>query len=515
MRPHAGQRWRLCTLPADAKLRQNHLAEATALLHEALTLAPDSEHAVINAIRALRMNDDSAGARQKAKEALEKFPKSAAVHGELIELAETTEEVAAYLAAVPDDMRGSVEILIGVASRHDLPQSEAAARQTVEKYPEEVSAWHVLGRWLLDNEWSKFSPMQAGAAEAPRRGGLEEAIEAFTKVIEIAQRQGNRAVEADALTRRSAAYGQLGDWEGAARIAEARRDLEGAVRYLRKARAISETERIRFFLGIALWNRKGAGEQDEAIESLEQLACEDGPFAEPALEIAVVEGYLLQGKAEVAAELVRRAAAHVDASAVLAHQSRLAKVNGDAEAAERLATEAIAAVTDETSRDAKRLLAKNLIFLGRFGDALPILQQLAMPGATDESGRRLVDCAMRVDRQDVVLEYCAKARAAGVFDPFLLEREQVPTSSKVDRAVPRNLPRRLRPLTLPKGLELLVRWRELAGLGQYTRSNEACDVLFRRGILDAFHEARVGGSIYVGCSFGARHGITVWGGKRR
>jgi hypothetical protein len=136
-----------------------------------------------------------------------------------------------------------------------------------------------------------------------------------------------------------------------------------------------------------------------------------------------VERYLLKGKAEVAAELVRRAASHVDASAVLAHQSRLAKVNGDAEKAERLATEAIAAVTDETSRDTRRLLAKNLIYLGRFGDALPILLQLAVPGATDESGRRLVDCAMRVDRQDVVLDYCAKARAAGVFDPFLLERE--------------------------------------------------------------------------------------------
>ena len=203
-------------MQADAKLRQNHLADATALLHEALTFAPDSEHAVVNVIRALRMNDDSAGARQKAKEALDKFPKSAAVHGELIDLAETTEEAAAYLAAVPDDIRGSAEILIGVASRHDLAQSEAAARQAVEKYPEEVSTWHVLGRWLLDNEFYKFSPVEPGPAEAPRRGGLEEAIEAFAKVIEIAQRQGNRGVEADALTRRSAAYGQLGDWERAA-----------------------------------------------------------------------------------------------------------------------------------------------------------------------------------------------------------------------------------------------------------------------------------------------------------
>jgi len=437
------QHWRLLTLAADAKLRQNHLADATALLHEALTHAPESEHAVINVIRALRMNDDSAGARQKAKEVLEKFPKSAAVHGQLIELAETTEEAAARLVAVPDDIRDSVEILIGIATRLDLPQSEAAVRQAVAKYPEEVSAWHVLGRRLLDKELSKFSPVESGPADAPRRGGLEEAIEAFARAIELAKRQGNRGVEADTLTRRSAAYGQLGDWEraaqdteralelapgsqlvllDAARIAEARRDLEGAVRYLRKARAIAETEEIRFFLGIALWNRKGAVEQDEAIELLEQVACEDCPYAESALEMAV-EGYLLKGKAEVAAKLVVRAAAHVDASATLAHQSRLAKGKGDAETAERLATEAIAAVTDETSRDAKRLLAKNLMFLGRFGDALPILQQLAVPGATDESGRRLVDCAMRVDRQDVVLEYCAKARAADVFDPFLLERE--------------------------------------------------------------------------------------------
>lgn len=438
-----GQRWRLCTLQADAKLRQNRLTDATALLLEALTLAPDSEHAVINAIRGLRMNDDSAGARQKAKEALEKFPKSAAVYGELIELAETTEEATAYVAAVPDDIRDSVEILIAVAVRHDLEHSEAAARQAVEKYPEEMSAWHVLGRRLLDNELYKISPVEPGRAETPQRSRLDEAIHAFSKAIELARRLGHRGVEADALTLRSAAYGQLGDWDSAAqdteraskiapgsqqvlldaaRVAEARGDMAGAVCHLHKAMAISSSVQIQFFLGIALWNRKGTGDRDEAIALLEEVACQDCPYAEPALEMAV-EGHLLRGKPETADELVKRAASHVAPSAVLAHQARLAKSNGDVETAERLATEATTSLTNDASRDTRRLLAKNLMYLGRFGDALPILQGLAVPGVTDESGRRLVDCAMRVGRENVVLEYCEEARKAGVFDAFLLERE--------------------------------------------------------------------------------------------
>jgi hypothetical protein len=124
-----------------------------------------------------------------------------------------------------------------------------------------------------------------------------------------------------------------------------------------------------------------------------------------------------------AEQLVQRAANNVDVVAALAHKARLAKARGNADEAKRLATEAIAGLSVETPRETMRLLATNLMCLERFADALPILQQLAVPGVTDESGRRLVDCAMRVERYDVVLDYCAKARDSGVFDGFLLERE--------------------------------------------------------------------------------------------
>jgi hypothetical protein len=101
----------------------------------------------------------------------------------------------------------------------------------------------------------------------------------------------------------------------------------------------------------------------------------------------------------------------------------LAKVADDLSEAQRLASEAIAKLSDQTKRVTRRLLAKNLMYLERFQDALPILQGLAVPGTEDEAGRRLVDCAMRIERHDVVLDYCARTRATEIYDDFLLERE--------------------------------------------------------------------------------------------
>jgi len=439
-----GQRWRLCTLAADAKLRLRLNEEAGQLLLEALTHAPGEEHAFINAIHALRMRGEVGKAKEMAAEASLKFPNSAAAHAECIELALSTEEARALIEGTPEALRDTGDVLAAIASRYDLDElSGKAARRGAEKYPEELRSWHVLGSWLLENELYKISPVEAGPTRAVERDRVLEAKDAFAKVIDLAQRAGHESALMDALSRRSVVYGLLDDWESAAkdieraleiaptapqvllnaaRVAEARDDVTGTVSYLRRASVAAPSVEIRFYLGIALWNQNHENDREAALELLDQVAREQSAYREPSLEMAI-EGYVLLQNLASALDLLEHVALHIDPVALFAHRARLAKVADDGSEAQRFASEAIAKLSDQTKRVTRRLLAKNLMYLERFQDALPILQGLAVPDAENEAGRRLVDCAIRLDRQDVVLTYCARARDAGIYDGFLLERE--------------------------------------------------------------------------------------------
>ena len=70
-----------------------------------------------------------------------------------------------------------------------------------------------------------------------------------------------------------------------------------------------------------------------------------------------------------------------------------------------------------------RLLGLLLSELGRHKDALPIWQRLASRNLLTTDTRRLIDCAARLGRDDVILEVCGDLRRAGVEDPELVSYE--------------------------------------------------------------------------------------------
>jgi transcription elongation GreA/GreB family factor len=64
----------------------------------------------------------------------------------------------------------------------------------------------------------------------------------------------------------------------------------------------------------------------------------------------------------------------------------------------------VAALSPETSADNRRKLAALLHDLGRYRDALPLWQVLAPPGSSGTDTRRLLDCASRLGREDIVTD---------------------------------------------------------------------------------------------------------------
>ena len=105
--------------------------------------------------------------------------------------------------------------------------------------------------------------------------------------------------------------------------------------------------------------------------------------------------------------------------------ARLELSRGDTAKASQLADNALGELLAESSADERRNLAALLHDLGRYGEALIIWESIlqvrgfAMPGdaaqvgATASDMRRLLECAARLGRHEVMLEVCRKLRTDG------------------------------------------------------------------------------------------------------
>src|SRR5205807_1295738 len=101
----------------------------------------------------------------------------------------------------------------------------------------------------------------------------------------------------------------------------------------------------------------------------------------------------------------------------------LAHERGDGATANREVAAASAAVAADSPTKGLRLLAQVLVARGSDEAALPLLERCARPGAFDTDGRRLLDCALRLARHDIVQRICRELRLAGETDPRLIRTE--------------------------------------------------------------------------------------------
>lgn len=440
-----GQRSRCCTLQADAQERVGETNAAAALLLEALRYTPEEEHAITNAITARRLLGEEDTARELAETARRRFPTSAAAYGACLELASAPDVAEGLARSVPTVLSTAPDVLAAIAGRPDIGDlAEQAARTLVKQSAEDPRSWFCLGSRLLDVEMRKIIQPNPDAPEHPDPARLREARDAFAKAGELAAKSGHIGVRVATLLRSMTAAELLHDSKAircdadaalelapsnpdvllaVARAAEERGDLEAAVNFLRKA-AMRNTgaDEIDFFLGVALWNKSGPGDRTEAANYLAKAARGGGPHSEPAADLAI-ESLLTTDGPDAATTLLRDVASALDPVLADCLRSRIAAASNDDEEARKCAESALQNVAAQTSDISLKKLAKVLISLGRHRDALPLFRRVARPLADDEAGRRLVECAARMEEYGIVLDYCRRARAAGVYDDYLLEWE--------------------------------------------------------------------------------------------
>ena len=70
-----------------------------------------------------------------------------------------------------------------------------------------------------------------------------------------------------------------------------------------------------------------------------------------------------------------------------------------------------------------RRLARLLVALGRFNNALPLWQRISVPSVLSEDTKHLLECASRLNRHEVMLDTFRKLREAGAIDRTRLDSE--------------------------------------------------------------------------------------------
>lgn len=435
------ERARACGLEGSARLNQGQIEQAARLFLEARTHAPDDENAVINEVAARRLLGEDDLARELVSVATQRFPFAARAHAHAIALGMNAAGARAAIAAVPSTISDSTDVLAAIAERSDLgDEAMVAARHVTTAAPNDAHGWYALGNRLLETEISNLEGSRRERLVSPR---LQEALDAFSRVVELAAKRGDTHNHIAALLRRIVVEGLLGhddsvqsDVETAVRLAPDnphvlvaagraaidRDDLDVAVAFLRRA-FVGAANDSAFFLGVALWSRNAAGDRAEATTLLADVARRPGAPQLHAVELSV-EGFLQSGSHQAAEKLLADIREHVDAVLVAALRARVAIAAGDDESARRSTDSGLNALSEATPSLSRVKLAAALVAQGRHADALGVLEPMAcLEGDPERVGRMFVECATRLERDDTVLAYCARARQDGIFDDYLLERE--------------------------------------------------------------------------------------------
>lgn len=278
---------------------------------------------------------------------------------------------------------------------------------------------------------------------------LRTSEENLTKIIDETSAVGAREIRAEVLLLRAETRRLLGDNEAAdgdvlaarealpngplalcahARILLRKGAREPAIMELREAiTASNRRQDTIYLLASTLQAGSDAVEREEAARLFIELANRDD--LQPvglrehviwsALEVLGDLGRLDQG-IDFLSWIPERS---ISPTANAAYHAKLALMNGRRDCALRYADEAIVSASQSTGDEDIRILGMLLTELSRHKDALPFLQRVASRKTLNLDTRRLLDCATRLGRHDVILEVCGQLRAAGVEDADLVSHE--------------------------------------------------------------------------------------------
>lgn len=443
----AGQKFRVLTNLAVAWLREGEVRRAAMLFIAARSLAPEDEQACTNEALAHELLGERDRAYALADRLRMQFPSSARALALWLNNASLVADAAALEANVPPELGADPEVAMVMARRAlagaDYLRAERYARAATESMAGQSDPWLILGQSILLGELSAATPPappaeSAGAAAAgpSDESRAREAEHCFSQAIELAHQESLAQNEVAGLIGRAQARIALHDAESAGKdieqahslkqedanslveygiVLRGRGNLDGAIEVFRRAVAVGGRDDAEYDLAITLRERDEPGDLQLAAEILTRtMARPDAiPKSEFPFAVTAVTDVLarLERWQEVDATLAGLPEGAVAPLALLILRANMRLAQGKFDHASKLADEAIAAHRTDTPVEERRNLACLLHDLGRYRDALPLWQTLAAGGQAADR-RRLVECASRLGREDIIASV-AREGAAG------------------------------------------------------------------------------------------------------
>jgi tetratricopeptide (TPR) repeat protein len=439
------QRLGLLVTLAFVWLKEGELRRAAMLFIAGRSLAPDDETSCANEILAYELLGERQRAFALAESMVARFPVSGRAWALWLNNTPRSSTAAELESRIPAGIGDDAEVALVMATRAiaegDYATGEGFGRRAAHALSEKSDPWLVLGRAIL------LAEIESPSAAASR-DRVREAEQCFGRAVSLAAGEDRVDSEVQALIGRAQARIALRDIEGAGADIEqahaleredanglceygillrSRGELDEAAEVFRRAARIGGRDDADYQLAVTLRERGLAGDLQEAASKL--VAAVNDPHTVPsgdylfAVGCAVDTLSRLERWHEAETLLDGLEAGSIAGSTMLTLRGALELSRANLADASRLADRALAEIRPESSADERRALGALLDDLGRYAEALGLWQSLEHPGSPPGDTRRLLECARRLGRDEIVLDVCRRLRAAGDLGDGAIEFE--------------------------------------------------------------------------------------------
>jgi tetratricopeptide (TPR) repeat protein/predicted nucleic acid-binding protein len=439
----ARHRYRLLANIGATYLSERNFQQAAQNFIEASRFQPEDSQAAENEALAYYISMPAEEAHGAITKVRKKFPQSPRVNAYWIATNPPTETRSQIEKQLDAPLLLTPEVISSLSGRalseFDFEASEQLAARAIELRPE----WS-FPRFLQVRALAHKIMLSRAITSAAKRDAFRSSLQPLAQAIDAAAKEHDLTVqtlcllerfqthllldelseaESDLLSARELSPDDLAVKKAVAELSFRKNDHDKAVSQLREIKSNDHPE-VALLLAEALRKRGTPVDVQEAIALLMTLVESPNRALPGGREYVASILLLLLGQSNRWPECEQVCdtllAQGVSPALVAAFRARNQYLQNSVEAANRLAGEAVSLLRQDAEPSEVRWVAQNLSELERHAEALPLWQRIASVRELTDDTKNLLDCAMRLGRDDLILEICAALRANGVLDHDLI-----------------------------------------------------------------------------------------------
>lgn len=417
------QKYAVLRIRGKLAIEHQEYEEAARSFLDAYEAWPDLEQAQLNRILALGLLDDRTQAFVEAEKLVIRGDRSKTLANLLLRNARDLSDIERHFGLISQYL-DDAEICTTLAQQYlnfnDLENAQSAIDSALKLDPQSAHT-HLVAAMI-----SHHAGLEGQITN--RREELVRALEHYSKAISFAERDRFFGVLPEALSNRARVHGYFGKMQKASEdyrraVATAHSppmyapdavhfflsvgDYESAKELLPNVQQDSEGEFLR-----AVVEYQGCSSDAERTDVIRKLlaVCEHGGDRAVEARLFCVSWALEIHDYDLALQCITAgflAEYPFQANVLL---SWIALDKGEKQAASHHANQALQENPSSATRQEIAVLASVLTHLEDDEKALPLWDQARLPGTLDGNCKRLLECAQRLDRHDVLIRICEELR---------------------------------------------------------------------------------------------------------